>query len=395
MKRFVLSLAALALSTALAVAQQPGPPRPPGNGQNRFVQMEQKALAEAFVGITADGKIDPDLFKITPSGVSTQPVQSATLAFLDSLSESDRAKTTFPIGDDEWRKWANQHSYPRQGMSFAAMSEAQRKLAFAMIGAGLSAKGLKTTQDIMKLNHTIGEMSGRLGEEGYGQWAYYLTVMGEPSDTEPWGWQFDGHHCVINYFVLGDQVVMTPHFLGSEPVRAESGKFEGTVVLQDEQNAGLAFALSLTAAQREKAVIQKDKDGTNLQTDAFHDNEIIPYAGIAYGDLNPEQQKGLVSLIEHWITHMAEGHARVKMEEVKAQLDRTRFAWIGDMQADSVFYYRIHSPVVMIEFDHQRPIALGRGSAATRQHIHATIRTPNGNDYGKDLLRQHLLDHPH
>ena len=52
MKRFVLSLAALALSTALAVAQQPGPPRPPGNGQNRFVQMEQKALAEAFVGIT-------------------------------------------------------------------------------------------------------------------------------------------------------------------------------------------------------------------------------------------------------------------------------------------------------------------------------------------------------
>ena len=46
------------------------------------------------------------------------------------------------------------------------------------------------------------------------------TVMGTPSATEPWGWQFDGHHAVINYFVLGDQVVMSPHFAGSEPVIA-------------------------------------------------------------------------------------------------------------------------------------------------------------------------------
>ncbi|HUG09630.1 MAG TPA: hypothetical protein VMM36_01390 [Opitutaceae bacterium] len=26
----------------------------------------------------------------------------------------------------------------------------------------------------------------------------------------------------------------------------------------------------------------------------------------------------------------------------------------------------------------------------TRDHIHVIIRTPNGNDHGKDLLRQHL-----
>jgi hypothetical protein len=27
----------------------------------------------------------------------------------------------------------------------------------------------------------------------------------------------------------------------------------------------------------------------------------------------------------------------------------------------------------------------------THQHIHTVVRTPNGNDYGKDLLRQHYL----
>jgi len=36
--------------------------------------------------------------------------------------------------------------------------------------------------------------------------------------------------------VLGDQVVMTPLFVGSEPVIAPSGKYEGLTILQDEQN---------------------------------------------------------------------------------------------------------------------------------------------------------------
>jgi hypothetical protein len=29
----------------------------------------------------------------------------------------------------------------------------------------------------------------------------------------------------------------------------------------------------------------------------------------------------------------------------------------------------------------------------TRRHIHVVVRTTNGNDYGKDLLRQHYLLH--
>jgi hypothetical protein len=80
------------------------------------------------------------------------------------------------------------------------------------------------------------------------------------------------------------------------------------------------------------------------------------------------------------------------MDEVKRDLDTTYFAWIGGTDAASVFYYRIHSPVVLVEFDHQRPANLrGTGNQPTRQHIHTVVRTPNGNDYGKDLLRQHYL----
>ena len=61
---------------------------------------------------------------------------------------------------------------------------------------------------------------------------------------------------------------------------------------------------------------------------------------------------------------------------------------------DAVFYYRIHSPVILIEFDHQPGVALDF-DVPTRHHIHTVVRTPNGNDYGKDLLRQHYERHPH
>lgn len=80
-------------------------------------------------------------------------------------------------------------------------------------------------------------------------------------------------------------------------------------------------------------------------------------------------------------------------------IDKTYFAWIGGTEDKSVCYYRIHSPVILIEFDHQRPVGLRHLSATpdlpNHEHIHVVVRTPNGNDYGKDPLRQHYLLHPH
>lgn len=387
-----LSLASATVIIGTSFAQQKGGK---SKGGNRFAEVEKRAIAEEFVGITPNGAIEKGLFSIKSTGVSTSAVKDAANAFLDGLTEEQREKTTFPVDDSEWRRWANQHSLPRQGVSFEEMTDTQRELAFGLLGAGLSARGLETTQDIMKLNHTIAELSGRQGEYGYGRWAYFITVMGEPSDTEPWGFQFDGHHCIINYFILGDQVVMTPLFLGSEPVRAVAGKYKGTVVLQKEQDTALEFVNSLTDEQKSKAVLKSEKDGTNSNTEAFHDNVVLPYEGLPVSELDDKQKKAFLELTNLWISNLKEGHAKVKMEEIEKLLDRTRFAWIGGMDTDSVFYYRIHSPVVLIEFDHQRPIALGRSGIATKDHIHATVRTPNGNDYGKDLLRQHLAAHPH
>jgi hypothetical protein len=370
--------------------------------QSRFAQMsadaEKRGLAEPFKGITARGEIQANLFPVRATGVSTEPARKAAETFLAALNEQDRRKTTFDVDDVEWRKWMNQDFYVRQGMGFIDMTDAQREAAIGLLRASLSAKGLKLTRDVMRLNHTLGELSNN-DFERFGEWRYWITVMGAPSATEPWGWQLDGHHAIINYFVMGDQVVMTPNFFGSEPVIARFGTFQGTSVLQDEQNKGLAMVQSLTEAQRAKAVIQVSKTANNNLTEAFKDNVVLDYAGLRGAELSPKQKDQLIELIALYVGNMDDGHAKVKMEDVRARLDETWFAWIGRTEQGAVFYYRIHSPVILIEFDHQTPANLrqlaANPQAPNPEHIHTVVRTPNGNDYGKDLLRQHYRTHPH
>ena len=102
----------------------------------------------------------------------------------------------------------------------------------------------------------------------------------------------------------------------------------------------------------------------------------------------------MFDLIGTYINRMRPDHAQLKLDEIKQHLDQTYFAWMGATEEDSVFYYRVHSPVVLIEFDHQNGIFLDNDEP-TRNHIHTVVRTPNGNDYGKDLLRQHREQSPH
>ena len=378
-----------ALVVIFVVSQIDAQQRSPRRG--RFDAQIKAALAEPYRGIYYLDVPPTGLFPIQKTGVSTEPVRQSAKAFLASLSKEDRKKTVFPVDDIEWRKWDNRHFYVRQGVGFDKMTKGQRELAFNLLRTSLSARGLKQTQDIMKLNGTLAELTQRFDE--YGQWLYWITIMGEPSATKPWGWQLDGHHVVINYFVLGDQVVMSPVFMGSEPVKAESGKFKGTIVSQAEQNKGLAFINALNKAQRTKAIVANEKRPTNTVAESFKDNQVLDYIGIKCKELDKRQKEQLLDLINVYVGNMAKGHAKVKLTEVKKHLDGTYFGWMGGTDKDSVFYYRIQSPVILIEFDHQRPVALNRSSIPTRQHTHTVVRTPNGNDYGKDLLRQHYKLH--
>ncbi len=364
-----------------------------------FLDRAEAVREEPFTGVTTDGTAIPGLCPLRRTGVSTQPIKDATEALLGSLTEAQRGTACFPVDSAEWMRWLNIHPYVmRHGVLLEGLTAAQREAALAILEASLSASGFETARNVMHLNHTIGEMTSSWEE--YGEWLYWLSIFGTPSTDKPWGWQIDGHHLNINCFMLGDQVVMTPTFMGSEPVEAPSGTYAGTRVFAAEEQQGLELIRALTPRQQDRAILFRTVRSTDLppgrfrgpdgriQGGAFQDNLRLPYEGIGCGEFSPAQQSLLLSLVETYIGRMRPGHAEVKLAEVKQHLAETHFAWMGEAEPDSVFYYRVHSPMLLIEFDHESGVAFDHPEP-TWTHIHTVVRTPNGSDYGKDLLRQH------
>ena len=255
--------------------------------ENSFMmKMQTEALKEPFKGVfTSNGK-EENLFPIKSTGVTTKPIVDAAKAFINSLSAEQLKKTEFQMQDDEWRKWSNvDHGiFKREGISLKEMGKEQREFALGLMKVALSAKGLQLSKDIMKTDQTLRELNDN--KPFFDEDLYFFTVMGKPSLTEPWGWQIDGHHLVINYFVMGDQVVMTPTFMGGEPIITTSGKYKGNTLFQDEQNLGLKFVNSLSKEQQKVAIISSEKRRNNAKTEAFKDNEIIDYQGLKVSELS-------------------------------------------------------------------------------------------------------------
>jgi Protein of unknown function (DUF3500) len=127
---------------------------------------------------------------------------------------------------------------------------------------------------------------------------------------------------------------------------------------------------------------------------AHQDNRIIPYEGIKAAEFSAEQRKRLIDLMQRYVAPLPERPLQARMAEIERHLDETRFCWIGGFAEDSAFYYRIQSPVVLIEFDHHIGVFLTNTEPA-KFHVHTIVRTPNGNDYGRDLLRLHYENAPH
>jgi uncharacterized protein DUF3500 len=62
------------------------------------------------------------------------------------------------------------------------------------------------------------------------------------------------------------------------------------------------------------------------------------------------------------------------MEEIKQHLSETWFAWMGGFGDNDVFYYKVHSPVLLVEFDMHKGVFLDNDEPE-KFHIHAMVRT--------------------
>jgi hypothetical protein len=357
--------------------------------QHKLVDMARAGMAEPFRGINCAGSAGEGTRSCAATGDSLASLLEAARAFLASLDARQRSAASLAIDDEAWRAWSNFHPWlmPRSGICLADLNHAQREAALAVVRETMSATGYQIARDVMRLNEHALEITGKPDE--YSEWYYWVSIFGTPSENGPWGWQIDGHHLNINCFVLGDQLVMTPILMGSEPVLARFGKYSGLRVFAAEEEQGHALMSALSPEARAQATI-----GTVLPWEvfagAFNDNRHIEPGGIRYADLPNEGRERLEALLANYVGYIRPGHSELRWAEAKRHLRDTHFAWIGQFDDTSPFYYRILSPVILVEFDHQPGIVFDN-DLPSRDHIHTLVRTPNGGDYGKDLLRQHYL----
>ena len=366
----------------------------------------EKLYREPFRGITTDGNVIPNLFELAPNGAPVHLMVNAATTLLNLLSAEQRNALCLPLDAREWRRWNNTEMYTyRYGLRLEELSDGLKAAVMGVIQASLSQSGFEKTRHVMQINHFLGELTGNT--KVLGEWSYNFSLFGLPSLDGPWGWQLMGHHLALNCLVVNHQMVLTPTFMGAEPSHIDRGALVGLNMFEDEELRGLSFMTSLSPLQRQQAILYHSSvggdlpDGRRHKADQLHlggamqDNRIIPYEGLSAKAMTSAQKRDLMSLVETYVSPMPEGPRKARLDEVERYLDDTHFCWIGGTGEEDTFYYRIQSPVVMIEFDHHSGVFLTNPLPA-KFHIHTLVRTPNGNDYGLDLLRLHYLqDHHH
>jgi hypothetical protein len=358
----------------------------------------KRSLAAPFQGITCDGHVRRGLFALEPNGAPVEAMTAAARAILAVASADELQKIRQPIDSEQWRKWSNPELYVyRDTLRLEEHGQPLRDAVLHLLQASMSPKGFAKAVTCMRINHFLGELVN--APKVMNQYSYNFCLFGEPSLTAPWGWQFFGHHLVLNCFVVGKSMTITPSFMGAEPNEIDVGPHAGTTIFRDEERVGLALMQSLTPAQQARAQIYKlMKDpamppGRWIFSDqrhlggAYQDNRIVPYEGVLAAEMSKAQRQTLVDLVGAFVEYLPASPLAARLAEVERHLDETYFSWIGSYGDDDVYYYRIQSPVIMVEFDHHSGIFLCN-TEPQRFHIHTLVRTPNGNDYGKDWLRQ-------
>jgi hypothetical protein len=364
------------------------------------------AAQEPFRGLTSDGDVVDGLFALGSTGIDTTPVVRAAEAFLEELSDAQRRRTLYAADTDEVRRWTN--AYPMwepHGVLLDELETGQRELAMAVVAAATSARGFRDTRRAMLFNEILAELTGDVERDSLGEWIYFMAIFGTPSAQQPWGWQLWGHHLLLTCYFVGDQMVMTPAFLGAEPTIIDEGPYAGMSLFDRDRELGMTMLHGLGSAQQDEAILYRSMLTADLPPELTHltegrhragngaDNLVYPYEGVSARSFSDGQRRSLLGLVDCFVGRMNDEHARLRMQEVERHLDHTHFAWIGDPTGTGAFYYKVHSPVIVIEYDNHTGVFLDNPEPEPF-HVHTVVRTPNCGDYGRDLLRQHYA-HAH
>lgn len=329
-----------------------------------FVAAAPSVLAQA-------GKASP---ASTPATEAAARIVGSAQAFLATLTEADRTKVQFPFDGPQKSKWSNLPTgiFKREGLRLGDLGKPQRAAALALLSTAFSPDGYRKVLEIMGGDETL-----RAGSQGrnviFGEDEYYLAFLGAPSVGAPWRVQFGGHHLAINMTLAGPQATLAPSHTAAQPA---SYTLEGRTVrpLGKENDRAFALMATLDEAQRSQAILGYRV--ADLVLGPGQDGRTIQPEGLKASALSVPQQTMLVDLAREWVGIATDALAAPRMDEIRAGLPETYFAWSGPATEGSAAYFRIQGPKLVIEYAPQRGV----------DHIHTIYRDPT-NDYGARFVR--------
>ncbi len=327
-------------------------------------------------------------------------------AFLATLTAGQRQQATYPFDDAERFNW---HFVPRErkGLPLKQMAPDQRRAALALLKTGLSEQGYEKAAAIMDMENVLRVIDNRPPNDTYRDPDNYsLTVFGDPSTTNPWSWRVEGHHLSVQFLSLtGKVVAQTPTFFGSNPAvlrfdstmadtrmanpRVANLPQKGRQILKQETERAFALLKTLDPAQRKQAVLDAVAY-PEIVTSNKRTASLERMDGLKLADMNADQRTLFLDLLQVYLTNYRITLAKQQMDRLtKAGLNDLRFAWAGDLTpelgAGKGWYYRIHGPTILIEYDNTQTNA---------NHVHTVVRDLT-NDFGEDLLREHYRTSSH
>jgi hypothetical protein len=312
----------------------------------------------------------------------------AANALIKDLNADQRSKASFTFEDDsrfEFRFTPR----ARTGLPLKEMTEAQRAKAHALLKTGLSMRGYTNATDIIALENVLRAIEPpRTGPNAIVRdpEMYFVSVYGDPSGSNPWGWKFEGHHISVNFTLVDSKpIVFAPSFFGSNPATVREGPQAGKRALRDEEESGRALMAALTEEQKKKVMFAAEAP-RDMVTGENREAKVLDPVGISYAEMTPAQRRLVERILDAYLGRVAPELAESRLAAIrKGGMDTIIFGWAGTLEVGGPHYYRVQGPTFLIEYDNVQNNA---------NHIHSVWRDFNG-DFGRDILREHYKTFAH
>ncbi|XEV00935.1 hypothetical protein FSHL1_006222 [Fusarium sambucinum] len=353
-------------------------------------------LEDPFKGVTSDGHVQPELFNLQDEGIPIDEITNAANAVIEACNKDQAQRMMHHIDSSEWRTWSNpEFLLSDKGIRLDEINSTLRDRVMKVLQATLSTKGYEKAVGAMRINGFLGDLVE--APAVMNEFSYNFVLFGKPSTDRPWGLSFYGHHLCLNIFLYKTQIVISPWFTGAEPNLIDGdGPYKGTRILHVEEKLGLDLMQSLDTTKQNQAQIYKEMhdeemphgrwnhDDQRHLCGAYRDNRVVPYEGILVSDMDDAQKSIVEQIFEQYLLYLPDKAREIRLDNIRQWFHETYFCWIGGFGDQDPFYYRLQSPVVIVEFDHHSGVFLTNSEPA-KFHIHTLLRTPNGGDYGMAL----------